>query len=267
MISIHLMGGLGNQLFQIFFLMAYGMRYHVGHEICFSDKLREGKRRTYWDRFLIHMRPLLRSDVYVRTLPRVQEKRFAYDDYPYRKGHYQFYGYFQSYRYFDKYRDRIIREIGIDQMRDRWKNVMNFTDTIAMHFRVGDYKELAEYHPILSVDYFRQALDMFGDKDYRILYFCEENDKDWVIRERIEPLMTEFPQHEFKSMIGRYDDWEEMLIMSLCDHHILSNSTFSYWGAYLSEGKGKVCYPVRWFGERLNHYDIRDLCPPLWIGL
>jgi len=56
-----------------------------------------------------------------------------------------------------------------------------------------------------------------------------------------------------------------MLLMSVCDHTIIANSTFSWWGAYFNQNPGKmVCYPDTWFGPALKH-DTRDLCPTDWI--
>ena len=60
-------------------------------------------------------------------------------------------------------------------------------------------------------------------------------------------------------------DWEEMLAMSLCNHNIIANSTFSWWGAYFNSNEDKiVCYPSVWFGPELKNNNTVDLFPEEW---
>ena len=64
-------------------------------------------------------------------------------------------------------------------------------------------------------------------------------------------------------------DHEQLLIMTCCDHNIISNSTFSWWGAYMNENPNRtVCYPSVWFGEYFEHTnDTKDLMSNDWVKI
>jgi hypothetical protein len=71
----------------------------------------------------------------------------------------------------------------------------------------------------------------------------------------------------FYKVPDMFEDWKQLLLMSVCDHNIIANSTFSWWGAYFNQNPGKmVCYPSAWFGPALNH-DTRDLFPAGWVKI
>jgi hypothetical protein len=121
----------------------------------------------------------------------------------------------------------------------------------------------------MSIEYYEKALETFcfdfSHDKWTVLYFCEENDIKYV-NERINYLQSKFTNLLFmKAPI--LDDWEQMLLMSLCQHHIIANSTFSWWGAYFGVNKyKKVYYPSTWFGPALSYNNVKDLIPEQgWI--
>ena len=74
-----------------------------------------------------------------------------------------------------------------------------------------------------------------------------------------------FPEIEFRGCDTEIEDWQQMLLMSLCSHNILANSTFSWWGAYLNTDPEKVVvYPGKWIN---THRDLNDLFPSDWIKI
>ena len=143
-----------------------------------------------------------------------------------------------------------------------------------MHFRMGDYKQIRHYHPIMNYEYFKSSLDYImnnmsnSNRPVRILYFCEAEDNEYV-KSKIELLNAKYPDAEFMKVDDSIEDYHQLLIMSLCNHYIMSNSSYSWWGSYFNNYDAKiVCYPSVWFGESLNNtYDHKDMMPESWIKI
>jgi hypothetical protein len=191
-------------------------------------------------------------------------------------------GYFQSYKYFQENYDIICRMLNIHEKRldileevvDRFHSMHFLEKSISMHFRLGDYKNIPDYHPIMPVEYYKNALQYIKSKlDYtpNVLYFCEDDDVESV-NETIQLLKNEFPTIEFERGTNALDDWQQMLLMSCCNHNIIANSSFSWWGAYMNSYSDKVvCYPALWFGQTMHEHhgfkDTQDLFPEKWIKI
>lgn len=297
MITCQIMGGLGNQLFQIFSLLAYGMQYNTQIVFPYYDKFLE--RNTYWKSFLKHL-VFFTTENPINTItneqlngfPRYNEKSFSYEEFPnFGSSHVFLPGYYQSYKYFDSKKNIITSIIQLDTFKS--EIVEEFPEffvsdsenekmtTISMHFRMGDYKSKPDFHPIMPYEYYENALrtilDKLSDEDkkeIRVLFFSEQEDNDAVFEkiDRLfkifEPLYSESFTIEFVKVDDDIDDWKQLLIMSCCDHHIIANSTFSWWGAYLNDFTEKiVCWPDVWFGVKYGNYSLNDLCPPDWIQI
>jgi Glycosyl transferase family 11 len=279
-VSCYLMGGLGNQLFQIFTTLAYGMRTNRKVFFPYTDVLEVGiSRPTYWQSFLNSLLPFTvfnRTDytnIGLSVFPRFNEAGFRYSEIPNFTANPEvlFVGYFQSYKYFDAYRDQLFLLIRLQAQREQIKktytNYFTFEHAISMHFRLGDYKAIQDAHPLMTYDYYRKALNYIlsyrNQKVYRVLYFCEKEDIDDV-NLIINRLRREFDIVEFLHVDPMIPDWQQMLLMSCCQDNIIANSSFSWFGAYFNTTQSKiVCYPNEWFGTRLGH-DISDLCPKEW---
>jgi hypothetical protein len=122
----------------------------------------------------------------------------------------------------------------------------------------------------LSLDYYKKSLDCILQKTHEttsVLVFCEENDFI-VVEQNINQLKQIYTKIEFIFVSFEIPDWEQMLLMSLCDHNIIANSSFSWWGAYFNSAEKKVvCYPQLWFGPLLQHNDTCDMFPPEWTQI
>ena len=96
-------------------------------------------------------------------------------------------------------------------------------------------------------------------------FFFFSDDSDWIS----EQIGSEFGLIEIVNHNFSNNSANDMRLMSNCDHNIIANSSFSWWGAYFNQNKGKiVCYPSIWFGPVLkDKHFIRDLCPEEWVKI
>ena len=271
MISVDIMGGLGNQLFQIMTAFAYSKKYRnpliIKRE---SHSPSCTYRNVYWNNFLEGLQKyLINRNI---DLPIYNEKSFEYNELPKisENDDIKLSGYFQSYKYFDEYKSEFLTEIDWCAKKNEVKSKItdvNLEDMVSLHFRIGDFKNL-ENHPIMPMEYYINAIKYIEKREsnVKILYFCEEDDKDFVLYNYINQLRTIFEKITFVQTKNKLEDWEQMIAMSLCKHHIIANSTFSWWSAYLADYNDKklVCYPDIWFNSTLIN-NMMDLFPGHWI--
>jgi len=276
MITCNLMGGLGNQIFQIFATISYAIKSKNRFEFLAVKTLGSGTttvRYTFWNTFFLNLKIFLTNKL--PQLHVIKEKGFPYNELPINEmigKDTMIFGYFQSYKYFHSNYNIICRLIGLGRMKDKLLQKLDITNeeldnVISIHFRIGDYKKIQDYHPLATYDYYERALiyiqDSNKDIKFEIMYFCEEDDIEDVLTS-IDKLVIKFPSYKFTRGEKTLEDWEQLLLMSCCHHNIIANSSFSWWAAYFNFYKDKiVCYPSVWFGEKANN-DTRDLCPPDW---
>jgi hypothetical protein len=305
------MGGLGNQLFQIFTTLAYGFQERVKIVFPYTEVLTTGAvRPTYWTNFLNRMIPFTAgfnqknpTNQDISSWQRIKESTFSFNDLPKLPESMNFIlvGYWQSYKYFDKVKDNIFKLLQLNEMREYVinENTHYFQNseipvdsisptvsikTISMHFRLGDYKNNPECHPILSKEYYLNALNKIKyivstnnseyinsqETHYKVLYFCEAEDNESVL-ETINFLKMLFEDTIFIKVEDTIPDWKQLLLMSACDYNIIANSSFSWWSAYMNIKENKiVCYPDIWFGPKtigsISHDEfVKDMYPEDWI--
>jgi len=281
-VSCFLMGGLGNQLFQLFTTMAYCIRYHKKMVLPYSEKLDIGiSRPTYWESFLNYLKRYTTSNPDseytnqdLMDLQQYREPHHHFKEIPAINHNVIFFGYYQSYRYFENQSDIIMTLLNIPEQQNKiideypdYLDNNNYT-TISMHFRLGDYKEKQDYHPIMPYEYYENALFNIllyrkYTNPYKVLYFCEKED-NIVVLEHIKKLKIQFPYVKYVKVDDEIEDWKQLLIMSCCNNNIIANSSFSWWGGFFNKYPDKfVCYPHVWFGPRANN-NTEDMFPISW---
>jgi len=296
MITCQLLGGLGNQLFQIFTTISYAIKHQQLFKFEYSDILTITlpSNPNYWNNFLIKLKPFTFSknhNVSTQTNVVIEESDCCYSELPwsdlYAESCVKLIGYFQSYKYFSIFFDKICKMIDLENQKmnviskyrhfftreeSEYYQDYEFEKYIGIHFRLGDYKKVPLIHPILQKEYYEKALLYVmaetEKKDWKILYFCEE-ESNKEVEETIDNLKKTRPNCEFIKVPDTIPDWEQMILMSSCTHNIIANSTFSWWGAYLNSNPNKiVCYPNEWFGPSSKNqktvYMNDDLFPATW---
>jgi hypothetical protein len=279
MIYIEIMGGLGNQLFQIFCGIAYSLEKRIPFKINVSkfdlvsplDNI--SKRPTYWDNFLSNLSGFTYQDQL--GMPAYIEKtHFKFTRIPYIIQDFKLHGYYQSYKYFNGQYANICKMINLDNQKagivEKHKDLLSGAKKpISLHFRIGDYVKNPAMHPLLSTSYYINCINYFKslipdlEENYYLLVFGELCDNEKISR-AIESIKAHY---NISIVLIDYNvpDYEQLLLMSLCSHNIIANSTFSWWGAYFNNATNKiVCYPSIWNGSSNN---VKDLFPESWIKI
>ena len=282
MIKVNLFAGLGNQLFMILATVSYALDKNIDYSfVSYLDKTTNGTK-TYWDTLLDSFKSNVDQNV-KKELNQYgnvyNDPKFEYTPLPdfLTEKDYILNGYFQSHKYFENNYDKI-KEImnlqnKIDDVKNENKELFK-KKTIGLHFRLGDYLHLQQYHCIKGPEYYIHALKGLESdlkkkgeniEEYDILYFCEKGN-DYLVGTFLNIIQDiNSINYNFIKVSDAIPDWKQILLMSSCDHFIIANSSFSWFGAYFSNSTEKIVYrPAIWFGPANRSKNISDLCPSNW---
>jgi len=254
------LGRLGNQMFQYASLRGLAAKHN--YEYCLPPKQFLGTLDpncavsdcTIFDCFDLPEAP--RMILQSQTL---EESCFELDEYLWNScpDNVTLLGYFQTEKYF-KHIEQDIRDAFTFKpyittpCRNYYLN--NFsTDTISLHIRRGDYLKYT-HHPVLDLDYYHMALKELPDLP--VLVFSD--DPEWCKTQEL------FASDRF-NISQSNNTAVDLYLQSVCNYHIVANSSFSWWGAWLAKSK-KVIAPKDWFGPPLTH-NTKDLYLEDWILL
>lgn len=161
-------------------------------------------------------------------------------------------GYFQSWRYFLSH-ENFVRSV----LTPRAYKKETLVGTSSLHVRRGDYIG-NPYHPVLSMDYYLNATDILKDKGVE-KFIVFSDDPEWC--------KSAFSAPHFE-VASPGNEVHHLSTMISCEHHIIANSSFSWWGAWLNpSNEKKVIAPAQWFGEERQQWSLDDLIPPDWIRI
>jgi len=180
-------------------------------------------------------------------------------------------GYWQSERYFDDQADAVRHHLRfrdpsapatVDWLR-RLQHDPSFTP-VSVHLRRGDYVNSPKNQRIYAEcqpAYYRAAMDRMSALDARVRFIAFSDDMAWAR----EVLANRGDQVLYVDHNRGADSWNDLLLMSRCRHHIIANSTFSWWGAWLAQTPGQVVFAPRlWFTDASRGADV---VPERWQRL
>ena len=173
-------------------------------------------------------------------------------------------GMFQSYKYFEDCKDAIYKDFQFSEtlLSDATQKMayrMGGGNSVSLHVRRGDYMNSNYYHilgKVCDIDYYQRAIEEIKKRVSNPKFFVFSDDKEYVAKNL---LIEDAVYVDFN--YGK-DSWQDMYLMTQCHHHIIANSTFSWWGAWLGQHKDKIVVaPSRWFASL--KYD--EIIPSEWI--
>lgn len=177
-------------------------------------------------------------------------------------------GYWQSEKYFQHIESIIRQEFTFqrkpDAINEEVSQEICTTNSVSLHVRRGDYaSDLAthEFHGTCPLEYYQRALKLIADKIGQPHIYVFSDTPEWVKRN----LSFNYPVTLITNNSGD-KSFEDLRLISLCKHHIIANSSFSWWGAWLNTNPKKIVIaPKNWFAKA--NIDSHDLIPPSWIRL
>ena len=288
MVITKLMGGLGNQMFQY----AAGRRLAhkrsvdlkldiTGFKVCIDRKYSLGNFNVQENFALpeevaaltVRKRGIVRR-VMARVLRRssksapthIQEKHFHFDPEILRLSDNVYIdGYWQSEKYFVDIARIIRQEFTVKTpQKGRDKELgeqIASCEPVSLHIRRGDYVsnlQTNQFHGTCDLDYYFHCVECLTQTVKTPHFFVFSDEPEWALDNLKLPYPTTLVDHN-----GADKDYEDLRLMTRCKYHIICNSTFSWWGAWLCANPEKVVFaPQQWFGE--SGLDTRDLIPKTW---
>lgn len=288
-IVVRFKGGLGNQMFQYaFYKKLQSLNRNVFADLSWYDTNEvpfllndifpavvlncdeNGNRRKVYEKkhknrsFMIKVMhkvfPLLRFKIQEKEDCVYQKKLLRY-----QRGILE--GYWQTARYWETIAQEIIREFSFANINNEKLNelleIVKANNAISVHIRRGDYLKLENqvlFGEICTLEYYEKAISYVRSKVENPKFIFFTNDAEWV-KEQFNIKDAIFATDYIN---GEMPDWYDMYMMSQCKHHIVANSTFSWWGAYLGKNENKIVIaPSKW----INGKATKDIWQKEWIRI
>ncbi|WP_020606886.1 alpha-1,2-fucosyltransferase [Spirosoma spitsbergense] len=179
-------------------------------------------------------------------------------------------GFWQSEAYFRDNADTIRRDLQLSGTPspefNQYRELIRETPmSVSIHVRRSDYvnhPEFSQTFGFVGIDYYKRAIELARKELANPRFFVFSDDKEWS--------KTNLPLGEdsvFVQNTGLNGDVADLVLMSHCQHHIIANSSFSWWGAWLNPNAGKlVITPKNWYKNK-PAWNTKDLLPPTWLSI
>lgn len=179
-----------------------------------------------------------------------------------------FVGYWQSEKYFLNYREDLLKQFTLpaplSDKAQKIKDQILDSTSVSLHIRRGDYvsdSKTKAVHGVCSLEYYKKGMERIQNTDPDATFFIFSDDLAWA-KENLDFIN----KIKFVGLDKNAPDQEEVYLMSQCKHNIIANSSFSWWGAWLNENKGKIIIaPKQWFQDDAK--DTKDLIPDSWVRI
>jgi hypothetical protein len=176
-------------------------------------------------------------------------------------------GFWQSEKYFLDIEPTLRKEFSLRKAASPRSldlaNQISSSNAVGLHVRRGDYlsQDKMEFHGVCSLDYYIAAVSIISSKIPAPHFFVFSDDPEWAVENLRLSYLTTFVRDADGNK-----PYEHIWAMSLCKHHIIANSSFSWWGAWLSVNPEKIVIaPKQWF--RLQTLDSKDIVPERWMRI
>ena len=252
------LGRLGNQMFQ--FAALKGIARNNGYEYCIppSKNQNEWTDHQLFECFELTNVSSLNIQYIDSSRPIIAEFGFEFDENLFDNcpDWISIQGFFQSEKYFKHIEKEIRQDFRFKKeiLIPCQKMISEIQNPVSLHIRRTDYLTNSN-HSVLDESYYENALYQIDEKSTIIVF---SDDSEWCKNHKL------FSSDRFL-IAENNSNYVDLCLMTLCEEHIIANSSFSWWGAWLSEGK-KVIAPKNWFiGSNNEHLDTKDLIPKEWM--
>jgi len=258
MLSFNNLGNLGrlaNQMFQ--YASLKGVARHRGYDFSIPPQQVFGQHDTLVRSSELNIYNVFdnikNNNIQVARNPILQERMHEFDEGLFRScpDNVDFFGYYQSPKYFEHIKDEIKNDFKfsdeVESICNEMYESINGKEIVSLHIRRTDYI-VNNNHPLQPISYYEKALKLF-DKNVQILVFSD--DPAWCQEQGL------FADDSI--MISEGNDADvDMCLMSKCNYHIIANSSFSWWGAWLGDSE-KVVAPSNWFADSCADKSVKDM--------
>lgn len=262
---LQITGGLCNHLFEIAAALAHCKR--SGQRLLISHGEKSKFRPSYWDSYLWRFKHLTTTETHEDLIPFWKEPHYHYAPIPPESRRIE--GFFQSTKHFAELAEEIRylfrpRLRFRTQVEKRHAVFLEFGErAVVVHVRRGDYflPKHVGFHGLLDWDYYQRTMVAMRERIANPVFLVFSDDLEACQQNMVAPPGTEI------RFVSEPDDCAALYLMSQFNHYILSNSSFSWWAAWLGEPAQNVIAPDTWFGNNRQPMNWQDIYEPGWIRM